>query len=642
MAALDTIKHFEEGGSTGDESVMVTTPQTKSGLNIPGKIALDKTQTEDILQNMQKIIEGRESPLSQIASGLSRGMATAAGPGSLVAYDRQKQLQDKELMDYRTQMAGYRAAQAQAAEDARRYKAATPTAGAGAGGVTDPSGVVIPQWQLDREALFRTDAEKIAARQEYLKTEVSEAIKKKNAPGMSDVVDIYVPGQGMKQMTKAMAETFLSKDPNLKAIVNGQQVPAAQVLGAPPPTSAAGDTSVKVAMPKAEVPLEGLTKPFYAQESSSGKADTSKPGIQGAQGPMQVTKDTFDTYKKKGVIPASYDINDPSHAYASGVLILNELHKKHGQDVNKIAAEYFGGPGAINADGTINVNNKDANGKKVGDYVNDIRERMGLPKVDVGVGAPSTTTPTTNAPATRAEYERQQKEQTAITEARVKEGEAERGAVKAAREQSIETANSLNRIESEMNTPAGRTAVGMFSKPGVVSAFGKILSEGISAGNFGAVKFNGLEDAVRAAGGDQKTIDAAQRLARDFAQMQLNIAKRDLKGQGAVSDNERAIVAKVTGSTSNSPEVIKDFVRWNKSRNDYDKAVGDAMQTWEEKHPNVSHTKFRESAEFKKLESDYIAKTNEMAKKMGLTGGAPKGVDKTDEYLKQYLNPQAK
>ena len=123
--------------------------------------------------------------------------------------------------------------------------------------------------------------------------------------------------------------------------------------------------------------------------------------------------------------------------------------------------------------------------------------------------------------------------------------------------------------------------------------------------------------------------------------MQLNIAKRDLKGQGAVSDNERAIVAKVTGSTANSPEVLKDFTRWNRVRNTFDKQVGDALQNWEEKNPNQSYTKFKQSPEYKALENDYIAKTDAMAAKMSLTGkkAAPSDTgDKAKKYLEKYAN----
>ena len=136
-------------------------------------------------------------------------------------------------------------------------------------------------------------------------------------------------------------------------------------------------------LPETKVPLEGLPAPFYAKESSSGKADTSQVGVGGAKGPMQVTKATFDTYQNKGIIPKSYSFDDPNQLHAAGILILNDLHTKHGGDINKIAAEYHGGPGAINTDGSVNIARKDALGTSVGQYVNDIRSGMKLPPVNL-------------------------------------------------------------------------------------------------------------------------------------------------------------------------------------------------------------------------------------------------------------------
>lgn len=649
--------------------IQVSAPKSKTGLSPVGNLAVSPTQTAELLANMQQMINQRSGvnpdelvfsggPKYNTIMGSLKDMAAWASGGvkgpteGLALRDAEKAKEAKDLFEMRTQMASYKAAQEQAAQAAKRYEAniggvpGVPGApGAPSTGMTY-AGIPVPDYVQAQLRGVDTVAQKDAIIQDWLKTSRNEAIKKENAPGMADVVDVYVNGVPT-QMTKAMAEKYLAQDPNLQAVVGGRKVPAAEAINAVPAPAAATSTAPSaveaIKMPTVQVPLENLTSPFYAQESSSGKADTSQPGIQGAQGPMQVTQDTLDTYKAKGVIPKSYSLSDPGQAHAAGTLILNELHKKHSGDINKIAAEYFGGSGAINADGSINVSRKDANGKTVGAYVNDIRKRVNAPAVEFAGAPAETTAGGAAAPMTRAEYERKQKEQTAITESRVKESEAERSDVLASRKQSIETGTALSRIESTLNTPEGVKAVGVFQKPGVVSMFGKILQNGIQAGNFGAISFKELDDAIRSAGGDQKTIDAAQRLARDFAQMQLNIAKRDLKGQGAVSDNERAIVAKVTGSTANSPEVLKDFVRWNKTRNDFDKQVGDALQKWEEKNPNQSFTKFKESAIYKQLENDYIAKTDAMASKMGISGGgASNSQDKTDEYLRQYLKPKGR
>jgi hypothetical protein len=265
--------------------------------------------------------------------------------------------------------------------------------------------------------------------------------------------------------------------------------------------------------------------------------------------------------------------------------------------------------------------------------------------------APATQAPSVAAiPAkpneSRSEYERRVKEENLVMESNVKQSQAERDDVLQVRKGAIETGNAIGRIENILNTPEGVQAVGIFNKPGVVSAFGQVLSKGIQAGNFGSFAFKDLDDAVRVAGGDQKTIDAAQNLARDFAQMQLNIAKRDLKGQGAVSDNERNIVAKVTGSTANSPEVLKDFTRWNRVRNTFDKQVGDALLDWEKKNPNQSYAKFRQSPEYEQIENDYIAKTDAMASKMGVSSKGNKVTPSNSgpnikELLDQYTPKKA-
>jgi hypothetical protein len=600
MAGLDSIKHFADGGDVEaapvSEGAIQTTAPKSTG--IAGKIALDPTQTEAILTNMQKYIDERQGFMPSLATGLSRGMATAYGPSSLAAFDQQQNLQDKQIMDYRSQMAAYRAAQSQAANEAERYKGMTPTTG---GAQAAPGEVPISPEQMAIEKSLGTYAEKLESRRKYLSTKNTEAIKLENAPGMRDIVDIYVPGQGNVQMLKSQAEKLLNINPNLQAIVNGNKVPAAQAIAA---TSAATtpttgiptftDPSIKVVSAK--------RTPEKGQELWDASVKNGTPGIQPNGLPVAKPGTSSHETQPEGDV---LDLNSKALT-KSGRL--------------ELAQKGYYQPLGLDSPHWEKIPTTSA-------------------KAEVAVSKPTVAAQPAQPNETRAEYERRIKSIGEIESSRIKEGETKRGEVLQARESSIETGNAIGRIENLLNTPEGNRAVGVFNKPGVVSAFGKILSEGVQAGNFGAVSFKGLEDAVRAAGGDQKTIDAAQSLARDFAQMQLNIAKRDLKGQGAVSDNERAIVAKVTGSTANSPEVLKDFTRWNRVRNTFDKQVGDALQNWEKTNPNQSYTKFKESDVYKQLENDYIAKTDAMAAKMSLSGkkAAPSDTgDKTKEYLKQY------
>jgi hypothetical protein len=478
---------------------------------------------------------------------------------------------------------------------------AIPAAGAQptAGGTqpTTGGGINIPPEQLAIENSFGTAAEKLESRRKYLVGRNTESTKREFAPGMADVVEIFVPGEGNVQMTKAQAEKLLNSRPNLQAIVGGQKVPAAQAIAAPAASAA----------PAAPAAPTGTTG-----QAVKIATDLNIPIISGDRD----WDKQYDLYLKS---------KQPGYA---GNPVAYPGTSKH-QTGNAIDV------------GPINAQQRqaliDAGFKQT---VPNDKNHWELTAAR-SVQAPTAAAQPIQPSESRADYERRIKSTSEIESSRIKEGETKRGEVLQARESSIETGNAIGRIETMLNSPEGVKAVGVFNKPGVVSAFGKILSEGVQAGNFGSVSFKGLEDAVRAAGGDQKTINAAQSLARDFAQMQLNIAKRDLKGQGAVSDNERAIIAKVTGSTSNSPEVLKDFTRWNRVRNTFDKNVGDALEKWEEKNPNQSYTKFKQSAEYKALENDYIAKTDAMASKMNLGGKSAEktsGADKTDIYLDQYRN----
>lgn len=95
------------------------TQTSKSGL--PGglrTIAADPEQTQSILQKMQQMVAEREGPMNTFISGLKDASAWGAGGAegptqALVARDRQKAAEAKELFDMRTQMAALKTAEQQ-------------------------------------------------------------------------------------------------------------------------------------------------------------------------------------------------------------------------------------------------------------------------------------------------------------------------------------------------------------------------------------------------------------------------------------------------------------------------------------------------------------------------------------------------
>lgn len=136
-------------------------------------------------------------------------------------------------------------------------------------------------------------------------------------------------------------------------------------------------------------------------------------------------------------------------------------------------------------------------------------------------------------------------------------------------------------------------AAGPLSKPGMLPAILTVVQDGISAGNFGQVGMPGIEKAVRQLGGGQAEIDAAQELGREFAKMQLANAQSFLKGQGAVSDAERRLIADMSGKTGDSPAAIRRFMQWEKAAAEYDRDLYKDYIAWKSANRGASFEDFK-------------------------------------------------
>jgi len=150
------------------------------------------------------------------------------------------------------------------------------------------------------------------------------------------------------------------------------------------------------------------------------------------------------------------------------------------------------------------------------------------------------------------------------------------------------------------------SAAGPLSKPGMLPAILTVVQDGISAGNFGQVGMPGIEKAVRQLGGGQAEIDAAQELGREFAKMQLANAQSYLKGQGAVSDAERQLIALMSGKTGDSPNAIRRFMQWEKKAAEYDRDLHKDYTAWRRANRGASFEDF-------KLTTKYIEKSAKYA-----------------------------
>ena len=108
-------------------------------------------------------------------------------------------------------------------------------------------------------------------------------------------------------------------------------------------------------------------------------------------------------------------------------------------------------------------------------------------------------------------------------------------------------------IDLVMGSP---NSVGLLEKPGMGAALATLAKNGLNTPS-GAIGVQELEDALVKVmpGTDQKTINARNEIKQNLARGELEASKL-AQGQGAVSDFERRLFAKVSGSTADTPELL--------------------------------------------------------------------------------------
>ena len=124
--------------------------------------------------------------------------------------------------------------------------------------------------------------------------------------------------------------------------------------------------------------VEDVQNMIYGQESSFGKADTSKPNYAGVIGPGQIHPKTWEGAKKQGLIPADYDINNPKHNLEGSKALVADAYKRYEGDADKVLAEYYAGPKVIK-DGQIQTDWKDLKNAKapnVGEYIEQAKSKL--------------------------------------------------------------------------------------------------------------------------------------------------------------------------------------------------------------------------------------------------------------------------
>ena len=128
----------------------------------------------------------------------------------------------------------------------------------------------------------------------------------------------------------------------------------------------------------AEAAMEGLSndearlaRSIYTQESAGGK-DT-RTSHAGAAGHMQMMPATFNQFADPG-----WDIRNPSHNRRAAMRYIKHLNKVSGGNIRSTAGGYYGGEGAIRADGSLKTfrDKKNSSFPNTQEYADQVMKRM--------------------------------------------------------------------------------------------------------------------------------------------------------------------------------------------------------------------------------------------------------------------------
>jgi hypothetical protein len=161
--------------------------------------------------------------------------------------------------------------------------------------------------------------------------------------------------------------------------------------------------------------------------------------------------------------------------------------------------------------------------------------------------------------------------------------------------------------------PVKSKALGLLENPDVFSAVAGVTADGVQIGPF-RMGIPAVREAVAKVTGDPKEreqiLNALQMLSRNYSEIELNFTRLYLKGEGAVTEGERAIVRQVSGGVGNRRTVALAQTETLLQRAAFDKAVKTELLRWEKANPNKSIDEFTESAGYKKLYSDLERNTD--------------------------------
>lgn len=554
-------------------SPLVKAAASKNMPGIVGNVPLDPTQTEQILQNMQQMLDEKTGFFNKLSSGLED--ITAWGSGgkngptqALAVRAAERRKEDEDIQKLRMDMAMTRAAAAQQANTAKSLD----TLLAGGAGGTGRGGFSIVDPQVMQEVGRLRGLGRTAEAEKFYQDSLKKAAEVYAAPGMDEP---KIPQPVYDPETNTWVSKLVSAREYRQNLANGtgQETPESiaamraqlQQQQEAPMTGGLSKNPIVNAIGVAESGMKNVPN-AGGTSSAFGLYQITEPTFQSIKAKSPELKDvTLEQFKKSPELQTKFA---ERLAESNGKVLreaglaetpLNHYTMWFTGDTKLAAAPANTPIAKIMTEQQIKANPNIAD-KTAG----QVREMLqaGLNKAIPSASAQTTARPPRPVSVQQLQQQEEanlayQKETGKVTAETWKKptenflANTEQGVVRT----QINLSNRLgNLLDANKDNP---NVVGLLNDKGMANALATIARDGIDT-PVGRLALSKVEDAYQKTipGIRKEDILARQEIGQILAQYAQEVS-RSSAGQGSVSDFERSMFQQIAGSTSNSPELLK-------------------------------------------------------------------------------------
>ena len=657
MADTDNTQDQESPiGGLGGAQVAVS---PKGTVAAKGATNLTPESTKSILENMQGLIDQRTSPMSQFLGGLKDATAWTAGgtegpSQALAVREAEKDKQDEQLMNMRSQMATLQSNAQQNANIRAQLQAMSGmgggtgmTGGAGAAGGMGTGGMnpSLVNPEVWREVLRMSQTDPQAA-MKYYEDNLKEASK------INMGADMYKPTINVQKWDPS-SNSFVADTVSPLQYKQGLASGYYQDIGG---GTIVGGYNTK---PGIKPPADSGSYLNKTAVIESGNNPNAQSPTSSAAGLYGITKGTFETIQSqdpslKNVSWEQFKSNPELQTAAAQTLY--NLNGKKLQEAGLDQSElnhrivWFTGntklataPADAPITSVMSQKEIEANPQLQGKTVQQVRDMLSqqLQKASTvnaqaaqaTPGAPGMPAPNVSAQQAQINQElgKEQRKQNIVSDAEASKKSQASFQDSTDREKIAEQGRLIKQFDTTLkrieNNP-DQQVVGLYMKPGVTAAIGTALSKGIQT-PVGGISAD-IEDAMQKMGPGVTPQDIQDRaMIKQILQNFSFEVAQSATGQGSISDNERKMFQDMIGSASNTPEMLRKTQQYLQARNEYKKQIRDMYDDRVEKGEAVNFNQFKASKEYRNAADNYFSKLQKLAESpsKGTPATAPKAYD---------------